>query len=75
MRWRRVVVKDRRPSTSQWEQAEYRLRNMLRRREMKGGLLNGDGVEPDHVAVIIGKLSMFVIVAAGMVGLEMPMNC
>ena len=42
---------------------------------MKGGLLNGDGVEPDHVAVIVGELSMVVIMARGMVRLEMPMNC
>ena len=42
---------------------------------MKDGLLNGDGVEPDHVAVIVGKLSVVVIVAPRMVGLEVPMNC
>jgi hypothetical protein len=42
---------------------------------MKRGSLNGDGIEPDHVAVIVGELSMVVIVAPGMVRLEVPMNC
>ena len=41
---------------------------------MKRGLLNGDGIEPDDVTVIVGELSMVAIVAARMVWLEVPMN-
>jgi hypothetical protein len=48
---------------------------MLRSREVKGGSLNGDSVEPDHVAVIVRELRMIAIVGPGMVRLEMPMNC
>ena len=42
---------------------------------MKESVLDADGVEPLHMAVVIGQLSMVVIVAPRMVGLEMPMNC
>lgn len=42
---------------------------------MKRGLLNGDGIEPDHMTVIVGELSVVVIVAPRVVRLKMPMNC
>ena len=42
---------------------------------MEGGLLNGYGVKPDYVAVIVGELSVVGIVAPRVVRLEMPMNC
>lgn len=42
---------------------------------MKQGLVNGDGVQPHDVAVIIGQLGVVVILASRMVGLEMTMNC
>ena len=42
---------------------------------MKDSVLDADGVEPLHMAVVIGQLSVVVIVASRMVGLEMPMNC
>jgi hypothetical protein len=74
MKWRRVVVEDRRPSTGQWYGVRNRLRNILRGREMKRGLLNGDRLEPDDVPVIVGELSMVVIVATWMVRLKMAMN-
>jgi len=41
---------------------------------MKRRRLNGDGVEPDHVAVIVGELSVIVTVAPRQVRLEVPMN-
>ena len=42
---------------------------------MKDGLLNDCGVEPDHVAVIVGKLSVVVIVASRMMRFQVPMHC
>jgi hypothetical protein len=42
---------------------------------MKNGLLNDCGAEPDHVAVIVGKLSVVLIVAPQMVRFQVPMNC
>ena len=75
VRWRCVVVEDRRPSTRGWDESRTRLRTSVRSREIKRGSLNGDGIEPDHVAVIVGELSVVVIVATGMVRLEVPMNC
>ena len=42
---------------------------------MKESVLDADGVEPLHMAVVIGQLSVVVVVAPRMVGLEMSMNC
>ena len=42
---------------------------------MEGGLLDGYGVKPDYVAVIVGELSVVAIVAPRVVRLEVPMNC
>jgi hypothetical protein len=74
MRRRRVVVEVRGPSTYQWEESDYRLRNMGRGREMKEGLLNGAGVEPHHVAVIVGEFCVVAVVAFRVVRVEMSMN-
>ena len=75
MRRRRVVVDDRRPPACPVDEGEDSLRNVLRSREMKRGWLNGDSVEPDHVAIIVGHLRVVMIVAPSMVRFEMPMNC
>ena len=74
MRRRRVVVEERGPSTYQWEESVYRLRNMRRSREMKDGLLNGAGVEPHHVTVVVGEFCVVAVVASRLVRLEMSMN-
>jgi len=75
VRRRGVVVEGRGPSACQLDECEDRLGRVLRRREMKKrGLLNGDGVEPHHMAVIVGQLRVVVIVGPGMVRFEMPMN-
>jgi hypothetical protein len=75
MRWRSVVVEDRRPSGCRWRKADNCLPQAMRSLEMKQGLVNGDGVQPHDVAVIIGQLGVVVILASRMVGLEMTMNC
>jgi hypothetical protein len=41
---------------------------------VKDGLLKGDGVQPHHMAVIIGQLGVVVIGAPRLVRLEVPMN-
>jgi hypothetical protein len=74
MRWRRVVVENRRPSPAQWDRVRNRLRNFLRGREMKRRLLNCNRLEPHDVPVIVGELSMVAIVASRMVGIKMAMN-
>jgi hypothetical protein len=74
MRWRRVVVEDRRPSNGQRDRVRNCLRNILPGREMKRRLLNGNRLEPHDVPVIVGELSMVAIVASRMVGIKMAMN-
>ena len=41
---------------------------------MKRRLVNGDDVEPNDMAIIVGQLGMVVIVSPGVMGLEMSMN-
>jgi hypothetical protein len=47
---------------------------MRRSREMKDGLLNGAGVEPHHMTVVVGEFCVVAVVASRVVRLEMSMN-
>jgi len=75
VRRRGVVVEDGCPPTRERNETSSAPRNIVRSGEMEGGLLNGYGVKPDDVAVIVGQPSVVGIVAPRMVRLEMPMNC